>query len=70
MICPGFIETNMTLKLKEVNEGKAWDSMMARIPAGYAGKPEDVANMVAFLASDEASYITSEVINVGGGMIV
>lgn len=70
VICPGFIETNMTLKLKEVNEGKAWDSMMARIPAGYAGKPEDVANMVAFLASDEASYITAEVINVGGGMIV
>lgn len=70
VICPGFIETDMTLKLKEVNDGAAWDSMMQRIPAGYAGKPEDVGNMVAFLASDEASYITSEVINVGGGMIV
>lgn len=70
VICPGFIETDMTLKLKEVNEGAAWDSMMQRIPMGYAGKPEDVGNMVAFLASDEASYITSEVINVGGGMIV
>lgn len=69
-ICPGFIETDMTLKLKEVNGGAAWESMMQRIPAGYAGKPEDVGNMVAFLASDEASYITSEVINVGGGMIV
>ncbi len=69
-ICPGFIETDMTLKLKEVNDGAAWDSMMKRIPAGYAGKPSDVGNMVAFLASDEASYITSEVINVGGGMIV
>ena len=65
-----FIETDMTLKLKEVNDGAAWDSMMKRIPAGYAGKPSDVGNMVAFLASDEASYITSEVINVGGGMIV
>ena len=70
VICPGFIETDMTLKLKEVNEGKAWDSMMARIPMGYAGQPSDVGNMVAFLASDEAAYVTSEVINVGGGMIV
>lgn len=69
-ICPGFIETDMTVKLKEVNGGAAWDSMMQRIPMGYAGKPEDVGNMVAFLASDEAAYITSEVINVGGGMIV
>lgn len=70
VICPGFIETDMTLKLKEVNDGAPWESMMQRIPMGYAGKPEDVGNMVAFLASDEAAYITSEVINVGGGMIV
>lgn len=70
VICPGFIETDMTLKLKEVNGGAAWDSMMQRIPAGKAGKPEDVGNLVAFLASDEAAYITSEVINCGGGMIV
>ena len=69
-VAPGFIETDMTLKLKEVNGGAAWDSMMARIPMGYAGKPSDVGNLVAFLASDEAAYITSEVINVGGGMIV
>ena len=70
VICPGFIETDMTLKLKTVNDGAAWDSMVQRVPMGYAGKPSDVGNMVAFLASDEASYITSEVINVGGGMIV
>ena len=70
IICPGFIETDMTSKLKEVNGGAAWDSMIARVPMGYAGKPSDVGNMVAFLASDEAAYITSEVINVGGGMIV
>jgi 3-oxoacyl-[acyl-carrier protein] reductase/2-hydroxycyclohexanecarboxyl-CoA dehydrogenase len=69
-ICPGFIETDMTSKLKEVNDGAAWDSMIARVPMGYAGKPSDVGNLVAFLASDEASYITSEVINCGGGMIV
>ena len=70
VICPGFIETDMTVKLKEVNDGAAWESMVSRVPMGYAGKPSDVGNMVAFLASDEASYITSEVINVGGGMIV
>lgn len=70
VICPGFIETDMTCKLKEVNGGAAWESMISRVPMGYAGKPSDVGNLVAFLASDEASYITSEVINVGGGMIV
>lgn len=70
VICPGFIETDMTLKLKEVNDGAAWDSMMKRIPMGYAGKASDVGKMVAFLASDDAAYVTSEVINVGGGMIV
>ncbi len=69
-ICPGFITTPMTLKLKEIKDGKPWESMEARIPMGYAGQPSDVANLVAFLASDEASYITGEVINVGGGMIV
>lgn len=69
-ICPGFIETDMTRKLKEVNGGAAWDSMISRVPMGYAGKPSDVGNLVAFLASDEAAYITSEVINCGGGMIV
>lgn len=70
VICPGFIETDMTVKLKEVNDGAAWDSMISRVPMGYAGKPSDVGNLVAFLASDDAAYITSEVINCGGGMIV
>ena len=60
----------MTLKLKEINNGAPWDSMMHRIPMGYAGKPSDVGKTVAFLASDDAAYITSEVINVVGGMIV
>lgn len=70
VICPGFIETDMTLKLKELNGGAAWESMMSRIPVGYAGKPSDIGKAVAFLASDDAAYITAEVINVGGGMIV
>lgn len=65
-ICPGFIETDMTKSMPEAG----WNAMMAKIPMGYAGKPKDVANLVAFLVSDEATYITGEVINVGGGMIV
>jgi len=65
-ICPGFIETDMTRSVPE----NVWNLMISKIPAGHAGKPEDVANLVAFLASDEASYITGEVINVGGGMVL
>lgn len=65
-ICPGFIETDMTRGVPE----KVWDIMVGKIPMGRAGQPSDVANLVAFLASDEASYITAEVINVGGGMIL
>jgi NAD(P)-dependent dehydrogenase (short-subunit alcohol dehydrogenase family) len=65
-ICPGFIETDMTKSMSEAG----WNTMMAKIPMGYAGKPKDVANLVAFLVSEEATYITGEVINVGGGMIV
>ena len=42
---------------------KVWDTMISKIPMGRAGSPADVANMVAFLASDEANYITGEVIN-------
>ncbi len=65
-ICPGFIETDMTRGVPE----KVWDIMIAKIPMARAGSPADVAAMVAFLASDDAAYITGEVINVGGGMIV
>lgn len=65
-ICPGFIETDMTRGVPE----KVWDIMLGKIPMGYAGKPSDVANMAAFLASDEAAYITGEVINVGGGLVL
>lgn len=65
-ICPGFIETTMTTSIPE----KAWDIMVSKIPMGYVGKPEDVGKTIAFLASDEASYITAEVWNVGGGMVL
>ncbi len=65
-ICPGFIDTDMTRGVPE----NVWDLMISKIPMGRAGKPEDVANCIAFLASDHASYINGEVINVGGGMVL
>lgn len=65
-ICPGFIETDMTRGVPE----KVWDIMVSKIPMGKVGVPRDVGNVVAFLASDDASYITAEVINVGGGMVL
>lgn len=63
-IAPGFIETDMTSVLDE----KIRIQMMGQIPAGRLGKPEDVAVLAAFLTSEEASYITGQVIAVDGGM--
>ncbi len=63
-VAPGFIETDMTASLTE----KARDAFLEQIPLGRAGKPKDVAAVVAFLASESASYITGQVIHVSGGM--
>lgn len=65
-ICPGFIDTEMTRGVPD----KVWDIMVSKIPMGKVGTPRDIGNMVVFLASDDASYVTAEVINVGGGMIL
>lgn len=65
-IAPGFIKTDMT----EVLSDKVKDSMLDSIPLKRLGEPEDVANLVAFLASDEASYITGQILNVDGGMVM
>lgn len=65
-ICPGFIDTVMTRSIPEVIR----QQQVAKIPLGRAGEPDDVAALVAFLASDEAGYITGEVINVGGGYVL
>lgn len=65
-IVPGFIDTEMTRGVPD----KAWDIMVSKISMGRAGKPEDVANMIAFLASEEAAYITQGVFEVGGGMVL
>ena len=63
-IAPGFIRTPMTDVLADDVKAK----LMARIPAGKLGEAQDIANVVAFLASDEAQYITGQTININGGM--
>lgn len=63
-IAPGFIETDMTGELPE----DIRTNFLAQIPAGRFGKPEDVAGVVLFLASDLSNYITGEVIHVNGGL--
>jgi len=65
-IAPGFIETAMTAVLSDEFKQTA----VKQIPLGRVGTPEDVASAVAFLASDEASYITGHVMNVNGGMLM
>lgn len=63
-IAPGFIETEMTHQLKE----DVRDAWIKTIPLRRSGKPEDVADVAAYLASDMSSYVTGQVINVCGGM--
>jgi len=63
-VAPGFIDTDMTRAMPE----KAIEQVMSMIPLGRVGQPEDVAEVIAFLASNAASYITGQVIHVNGGM--
>jgi 3-oxoacyl-[acyl-carrier protein] reductase len=63
-IAPGFIETDMTSKLNDAQK----DALMGLIPLKRAGKPEDIANTVVFLASDTGDYITGQTLVVDGGM--
>jgi 3-oxoacyl-[acyl-carrier protein] reductase len=65
-VAPGFIDTAMTSGL----DNDFRENAVKMIPLGRVGSPEDVANAVAFLASDEASYITGHVLNVNGGMLM
>lgn len=65
-ICPGFVDTEMTRGVPD----KVWEIMAGKIWSGKVGSPEDVGNVVAFLASDEASYVNGEAINVSGGMVL
>lgn len=63
-VAPGFIETEMTAVLSD----SVKEAAVKQIPVGRFGQPEDIANMVKYLASDEAAYVTGQVICVDGGM--
>jgi 3-oxoacyl-[acyl-carrier protein] reductase len=65
-VAPGYIETPMTAVLDE----KQREAMMAQIPLGLAGTDAEIAESVAFLASDAAAYITGHVLDVNGGMFM
>jgi len=65
-IAPGFIETDMTDRLPE----EVVNNYSKNIPLGRLGTPQDIANLVVFLCSEESSYITGQVINVDGGMVM
>ena len=80
--CPGIIETNMwdyndrvwgeilSTPEKQYKKGELMDEWVQGIPLKRAGKPADVAGLVAFLASEDAAYITGQTINVDGGLIM
>lgn len=63
-VAPGFIETDMTRELPEQQA----EALLAQIPLARLGQPEEIANMVGFLASDKGAYITGETLHVNGGM--
>lgn len=65
-VAPGFIATAMTQQLPE----EAREKLLSQVPLGRAGRPEDVATAVLFLAGPEAAYITGQVINIDGGMVM
>ena len=65
VICPGFILTPMSMQ----NPPEAHERMIAQVPLGRAGQPEEVARLVLFLASDESSYVSGAQIAVDGGFL-
>jgi NAD(P)-dependent dehydrogenase (short-subunit alcohol dehydrogenase family) len=67
-VCPGIVDT---YRMDDVPRGEVWDKLVkARIPIGRAGTGDDIASIVAFLCSDEGSWITGQSYNVDGGTAV
>ena len=66
IIAPGFIQSPMTDKLNDDQVNK----MLVKIPMNKLGEPKDVANIAAFLSSEEASYITGQTFHINGGMLM
>ena len=66
VVTPGYISTETVADLTKVQK----DRIMTWIPQGHFGEPEDVANMVAYLVTEKASYVTGQVISVDGGMAI
>jgi 3-oxoacyl-[acyl-carrier protein] reductase len=64
-VTPGFIETDMT---SESLQGDARDALLKKVPLGRIGRPDEIAEAVAYLASPAASYITGHVLRVNGGL--
>ena len=65
-VAPGFIDTAMTKALSETQ----WENILKQIASGRAGAPEEVADLICFLCSDKAAYITGQVIAIDGGLIM
>ena len=65
-ICPGYVETDMVASMP----AKVLEMIVTQIPAGRLGKAEEIAALVAFLASDEAAYITGAVLSANGGQYI
>ncbi len=66
MIAPGYVATSMTENLPEASA----EQLKANIPLGRLGSPDDVAAAAVYLASEAASYVTGEVLNVSGGLYI
>ena len=66
VVSPGFIDTSMTDKLNSSNK----DAYLSKIPMSRFGKPQDIANLVYFLSSDDSSYITGQNFHINGGMLM
>ena len=65
-IAPGFVDTDMTITLSD----KVKEGAKGQIPLGRFGKPEEVAELALFLSSEKSDYITGQVINIDGGMVM